>query len=115
MNKEYSFKTPNGEFTITLEECYKLLERIENYSLDMSDFFRLDSIFKALKTQTNMDELIRNPLKPDWEINDILVTRVKWTAKGEGYKRVEHRELIQRNLSRFHKSIKGIISIIENK
>jgi hypothetical protein len=98
---------------IKKEEIEHLIFALSSYKVKTSDLKRLDSLFKSLETKTTMDEIIRNPIHPDWEINEILVTRIEWTGNGDSYKRKEFRELIQRNIEQWISALNGILKIIE--
>jgi len=112
---EYEHINSKGvSYIIKGEEIKHLIQVLGTYNVKKDDLKKLDEIFRNLETKTTMDDLIRNPQYPDWEIDDVLVTRIQWTGWGESYKRKEFKDLIQKNIERYIKALHGILKIIEN-
>lgn len=100
-------------YVIKKDEIEHLIQALSSYNVKVSDLRKLDVLFKSLETKTTMDEVIRNPEHPDWEIDEILVTRIKWTGTGDSYKKKEFRDLIQKNIEQWISALRGVLKIVE--
>lgn len=109
------FKIDGKLISLEYTEIFELVERVKSYTLKEKDLYRIDEILTQLKTKTTLDELIRCPQRPDWCINDVLVTRIRWTGTGEEYRRKEYSELITSNLEKIVIALEGILKLISDK